>query len=247
VERSGAYDGISTAYADLVGQDPSKRFVQYPWALAQVPAQLSGMRILDIGCGEGSLARMIARRGALVCGYDNSIAQIHRASLEERKERLGIEYIHADPVDVLEKAPPQPFDIALSVAVLHYARDRAHLEAFFSSTYRLVKSGGHFAALVSNAGFLRFGQTIYNRRYCREPDGRLRVDFLDATGIRCSAVYSDFSRTDYETSAFEAGWGKFTWCPVKVTEEGKRELGGFWNGFEEDCPYAGFTVVKRPD
>lgn len=238
------YDKISTAYADLVGHDPSKRFAQYPWALTQLPAQLSGMRILDIGCGEGSLARILARRGAVVCGYDNSMAQISQARLAEEKEPLGIEYIHADPVDIVGKLSTAQFDIAISVAVLHYAVDRNHLESFFSSTYQLVKPGGFFAALVMNSDFKRYGEIRYNRIYRRLSDGRVQADFLDATGIRCTAEYLDFTRKDYEESAVLAGWKDFTLYPVKVTEEGRATMGGFWDGFEEDCPYAGFRVVK---
>ncbi|MBK5275596.1 MAG: methyltransferase domain-containing protein [Desulfuromonadales bacterium] len=238
------YDKISTAYADLVVQDPSKRFAQYPWALAQLPSQVCGLRILDIGCGEGSLARVLARSGAFVCGYDNSIEQIRQARLEEKKEPLGIEYIHADPIDIVGKAPISPFDISISVAVLHYATDRTHLEAFFSSTYQLVKPGGFFAALVMNSDFKRYEQKLYNRIYRRQPGGRLQADFLDATGVRCTADYLDFTHANYEETAALTGWKDFTWCPVKVTDEGKAELGSFWDGFEEDCPYAGFRVVK---
>ncbi|OQX18223.1 MAG: hypothetical protein BWK76_08225 [Desulfobulbaceae bacterium A2] len=238
------YDKISTAYAEFVGQDPSKRFVQFPWAIEQLPQQVRGIRILDIGCGEGSLARVLARRGAVVCGYDNSIVQIRQALKEEKREPIGIEYIHADPLDIVGKATTAPFDIAISVTVLHYALDRTHLEAFFSSTYQLVKPGGFFAALVMNAEFKRYGQRLYNRRYLRQPDGHLCVDFCDSTGTRCSANYFNFKRMDYEEFAERTGWINLTWCPVRVTEEGKAEMGSFWDGFEEDCPYAGFRVMK---
>ncbi|MCX7176049.1 MAG: class I SAM-dependent methyltransferase [Proteobacteria bacterium] len=238
------YDAISTAWADLVDHDESKRFVQYPWALAQLPPQVRGMRVLDIGCGEGSFTRMMARTGAVVCAYDNSIEQIRQARLEEEREPLGIKYVHADPVDIVAIILCSPFDFAIAVTVLHYATDQAQLDEFFLSTYQLLKPGGHFAALVMNPDFMRFGQVLYNRRYFREPDGSLGADFIDAAGVRCTAFYSDFSRADYEESATRTGWKDFTWCPIKVTPEGRAELGAFWDGFEEDCPYAGFRVVK---
>jgi len=241
------YDKISTDWADLVVLDPSKRFVQYPWALAHMPQVLQGVRVLDIGCGEGSLARILARGGAVVCGYDNSLRQIAHACWEEERHPLGIEYIHADPVDIVEKSSGAPFDIAISVAVLHYALDRTHLEAFFESTYRLVKPGGFFAALVMNGNFKRYGQRLYNRRYSHQPDGRIHAEFFDDTGVRCSADYSDFSLRDYEESSTLAGWKDFAWVPVKVTDEGRAELGSFWDGFEMDCPYAGFRAEKTAE
>ncbi len=238
------YDAISEEYADLVLDDPSKRFVQYPWALAQVPLPPKGLRILDVGCGEGSLARMLTQKGAQVCGYDNSAAQIERAIQIDAVNPLGIEYIIADPCEILAKCPTDRFDIALSTAVLHYARDTAHLTTFFSSTYRMLKPGGLFAALICNPEFRRYDQRIYNRLYAHEPQGRLRVDFYDAGRKRCSAYYSDFSTADYENAARNAGWGSLSWCSITVTEEGRDSLGSFWDGFEEDCPYVGIRCTK---
>lgn len=240
-----AYDSISVDYAELVGHDPAKLYVQYPWAIAQLPVEINGLRILDIGCGEGSLARILAGKGGTLYGYDNSIAQIRQARKAEERRPLGIAYLHADPSNVAEKTSPILFDFALSTSVLHYARDQDHLAAFFSSTWQLLSAGDTFAALVFNPDFRRFDQRIYNRQYSREPNGRLRVDFFDSNQKRCSAFYSDFSRFDYEHAASANGWTAFTWTAVEISRKGREDLGNFWLGFEEDCPYAAFRVTKR--
>jgi SAM-dependent methyltransferase len=238
------FDNICKIFASYVVRDPIKQFVQYPWAVAQLPPHLRGLKILDIGCGEGSLARTLAKKGALVCGYDISIEQIRRARLEEEKESLGIEYIHADQANIIQKVHSESFDIALAVNVLHYAPNRNHLEMFFSSTYQIVKPGSLFVALVMNPGFKRFGQKIYNRRYRRKPNGRIYVDFFDEKTKIFSVFHSDFTWADYHEAATRTGWEKLTRYPVKVTDEGENRLGLFWNGFEEDCPYAGFSAIK---
>lgn len=244
MKRRVTYDAISAAYSDLVDQDPSKKYVQYPWGQLQLPALPCGIRVLDVGCGEGSLARMLARKGAVVFGYDNSITQIEKAHSIQKREPLKIDYVRADPRDIVGMAPSSAFDEALSISVLHYATDLDHLNAFYSSTYQLVKPGGHFAALFFNPDFKRFDEIIYNRRYCREANGLLRVDFFDNRQQRCSAHYLDFKRSDYEAAASANGWTEFEWTAVGIAEEGRERLGDFWAGFEDDCPYAGFRVKK---
>lgn len=245
MENAAPYDAFSDAYADLVRQDPLKRFVQYPWAIEQLENRVQGSHILDVGCGEGALSRMLARMGARISGYDISGAQIESARSIEAADPLGIVYIHADQFTILGKTPMATSDFAVAVAVLHYASDRKELAAFFSSTLQLLHPGGQFAALVCNPDFRRFDQRIYNRRFSREDDGRLRVDFFDDVRLLCSADYTDFSKADYESAATTAGWATFEWRPVRVTTEGKEKLGDFWKGFEEDCPYAGL-VVRKP-
>lgn len=240
-----SYDSISNEWAEFVSQDPSKRYVQYPWALRQLEGRIQGSQILDIGCGEGSLARILAQRGACVHGYDNSTGQISQARVAEEACRQGIEYALADPRDIAEKISPSRFDSAIAIAVLHYAIDQDHLEAFFSSTYQLLSPGAIFIALVFNPNFKRLGRLVYNRRYSREPDGQVRVDFTENDRIRCSVRHAHFSISDYESAARATGWGDLEWSPVTVSQEGKESLGDFWKDFEEDCPYTGFKVYRR--
>src|SRR4249920_1220864 len=44
-------------------------------ALLATVGPVRGLRILDIGCGEGHLARALAEQGARVTGYDPFIAE----------------------------------------------------------------------------------------------------------------------------------------------------------------------------
>lgn len=244
-ENENPYEAISDLYAGLVGEDPSKRFVQFPWALAQLAGKIRGARILDIGCGEGLLARILAQQGATVLGYDPAPSQIDLARRAEAEEPLGIQYLLAAPRDIVGEISSRRFDVAVAVTVLHYAADLDHLSTFFSSTYQLLEPGGMFVALVTNPDFKRFGVRAYNRLYSREPDGTIRVDFFKDGQLSCSAGYVDFSRADYEAAAAAAGWSStLEWLPVGVTKEGVDKLGDFWEGFEDDCPYAGFRIAK---
>ncbi len=88
---SSQYDLISSVYSGLINIDPSKQYVQYPEAL-RLLGSLEGKFVLDVGCGNGILSRIMARRGAKVVGYDISEEQIRLALEEEKINPLGIRY-----------------------------------------------------------------------------------------------------------------------------------------------------------
>ena len=71
------YDNeIADSYVALLGdtvQDPGTA------ALLDLLGDVSGMRVLDLPCGEGRVARELARCGAHVVGVDLSTAMLARA------------------------------------------------------------------------------------------------------------------------------------------------------------------------
>tara|TARA_B000000441_G_scaffold53320_1_gene35516 strand:+ start:177 stop:557 length:381 start_codon:yes stop_codon:yes gene_type:complete len=58
---------------------------------------LSGVRILDIGCGGGLLSEPMARMGASVTGIDASDKNIKIAKLHSKKNKLKINYLCSSP------------------------------------------------------------------------------------------------------------------------------------------------------
>ena len=55
-----------------------------------------GKEILDLGCGNGYLARRLAREGARVTAIDSSLRMIKNAQARDPKNTLKITYIHTD-------------------------------------------------------------------------------------------------------------------------------------------------------
>src|ERR1700719_1141544 len=53
---------------------------------------LSGLRVLDIGCGAGLLCEPLTRLGAQVIGVDPSASNIAAAKLHAEKGHLSIDY-----------------------------------------------------------------------------------------------------------------------------------------------------------
>ena len=236
------YDKFSAEYASLTQVDPAKRFIQYPEAL-KLLGKVENKKILDIGCGNGTLTRMLARRGAIVVGYDPSIRQIEEAQKLEQEETLGIRYFAADKPPNL---PGYKFDKVVSVMVLLYASDQKNLREIFSYAQKALVRNGSFISITFNPGYKRLGEIAYNRRFSKTDNGKIQVEFIDENGkITMSAKFSDFSIADYERAAKEAGFSKQDWIKLNITPEGKTEKGNsFWEKFENDPPYIGIKVIK---
>jgi 2-polyprenyl-3-methyl-5-hydroxy-6-metoxy-1,4-benzoquinol methylase len=79
--------------------DFSKRHLVNP-VLLRMLGDVSGRRVLDAGCGNGYLARMLARLGAHVTGVEPATALFDFAVGAEEADPLGIRYVKADLCDL---------------------------------------------------------------------------------------------------------------------------------------------------
>ncbi len=98
---------------------------------------LTGMRLLDIGCGGGLLSEPMARLGADVVGADPSETNIVVAKLHAERTGLKIDY-RAETAEQLQERG-ETFDIILNMEVVEHVAD---VELFLKSCCRMVKPGG---------------------------------------------------------------------------------------------------------
>jgi SAM-dependent methyltransferase len=83
-----------------------------------MPADLSGKRVLDIGCNEGYFCAVAAKRGATkVTGLDVETKALDFARTHYAD--LNIEFIRSG----WDKLPDGPFDLVLWTSAMHYERD----------------------------------------------------------------------------------------------------------------------------
>jgi SAM-dependent methyltransferase len=101
-----------------------------------------GERILDVGCGEGTLTRKIVERGATVLGIDNSAEMIAAARAN------GIDALLLDAADMQFFGE---FDAAFSNATLHWVLEK---EQAARAIFRALKAGGRFAGEMGGEGNL---------------------------------------------------------------------------------------------
>jgi trans-aconitate methyltransferase len=99
-----------------------------------------GERILDAGCGEGTLTRKIIERGATVLGIDNSPEMIAAARAK------GIDAVLMDVADMTFTSE---FDAAFSNATLHWVLDK---EQAARAIFRALKSSARFAGEMGGEG-----------------------------------------------------------------------------------------------
>ncbi|MDC3187558.1 bifunctional 2-polyprenyl-6-hydroxyphenol methylase/3-demethylubiquinol 3-O-methyltransferase UbiG [Candidatus Pelagibacter sp.] len=97
---------------------------------------LSGINILDIGCGGGLLSEPMCRLGANITGIDASIKNIKIAKLHANKNRLKINYICSSP----EKLKiTKKFDVILNMEIVEHVED---ISFFLKSCSKLLKKNG---------------------------------------------------------------------------------------------------------
>lgn len=102
-----------------------------------------GERVLDIGCGEGTLTKKIIERGATVLGVDNSPEMIAAARAN------GIDAVLLDVADMTFSIE---FDAAFSNATLHWILEK---EQAARAIFRALKAGGRFAGEMGGEGNLQ--------------------------------------------------------------------------------------------
>jgi 2-polyprenyl-3-methyl-5-hydroxy-6-metoxy-1,4-benzoquinol methylase len=107
-----AWDDAADVWEDFVetGKDWYRLGVHGP-ALLRACGDVKGLRVLDLGCGQGYFSRLLAEVGAEVTGVDLSEKQIEYALKHEREQPLGIEYLVLDATSIAERWPAQSFDL----------------------------------------------------------------------------------------------------------------------------------------
>lgn len=75
--------------------DLIRKYLLNPTIFAML-GDVKDKRILDAGCGQGYLCRLLARKGANVTGVEPSEAFYRYAVQREESELLGIRYVQAD-------------------------------------------------------------------------------------------------------------------------------------------------------
>ena len=165
------YDAIAGAYKD----SKQLSFRQYieEYTLSQILGDISGVKALDLACGEGFYTRKLKRAGAgEVLGVDVSAEMIRLAEAEERERPTGCRYLNQDAAAlVLDK----PVDLVVAMYLLNYARDADELLRFVRAAYGALKPGGRFVGFNDNV-LNASGGTVSYARYGFEKEYTGRVE-----------------------------------------------------------------------
>ena len=97
---------------------------------------LSGLKILDIGCGGGLITEPMSRLGANITGIDASEKNIKIAKAHLKKNKLKINYKCASPENLNQK---ENFDVILNLEIIEHVED---VELFLEKSSKLLKKDG---------------------------------------------------------------------------------------------------------
>jgi 2-polyprenyl-3-methyl-5-hydroxy-6-metoxy-1,4-benzoquinol methylase len=134
----------------LASLDPdggfAKRHLLNP-AIFRLLGDISNKRILDAGCGQGYLSRLMAERGADVVGIEPATALFDYAVEREEQLRHGISYV---PADLAEMPDLGVFDVVIASMVFSAIPDwRPAMKACVDA----LRAGGHFIFTLNHPCF----------------------------------------------------------------------------------------------
>jgi trans-aconitate methyltransferase len=210
----------------------------------------AGNRVLDLGCGAGdftaSLVPLVAPGGAVV-GVDVSPSQVDHA----RAHHPDAEFLVGRAQDVGALFPSASFDLAVSIATLHWVPD-ADQPAVLAGVASVLRSGGTLRIDMGGAGQIAaarevidavsasFGGPASPWYFPSAPAYRARLEAAGFTVGRAALVRQRRSFPD--AAAFE-GWLRSQILPAYFPGVAPERR----DAFADACLTTGLERLRRDD
>ena len=141
------------------------------------------VRIADLGAGDGTLSRLLARQAESVHCVDNSprMVQVGRA-LAKKEQLRNLTYVLGN----IEKVPlaDRSIDLALLSQALHHAENPRQA---LSEAFRILKPGGRLLILDLRAHRFEKARELYADRWLGFKENELH-DWIEEAGFSQSEV-----------------------------------------------------------
>ncbi|MFD8110215.1 class I SAM-dependent methyltransferase [Streptomyces microflavus] len=234
------FDALGDAYERSAVELPFRDLLENH-SVRQTVGDVTGLTVLDLGCGSGIYTRRLAAWGAeRVTGIDVSEGMLAAGQEREDAQPAGVTYLHRDA------ARPDPTgdpllngtcDLVISVYVLCYAVTEQDLTGFFTTARQALKPDGRLVAVTLNPHYGRgvpyyagYGFTLTQHE---EREGAPVT--LDATlpgGQSMSVTARWWSHSAYEKAASAAGFSLPSWTAPTVSERGVNQYGSeYWSAY----------------
>ena len=176
-------------------------------------APLTGLRVLDLGCGGGLLSEPLARLGANVLGVDASQGNVAAARRHAADEGVSVTYRMGEPDATLHEE--ERFDVVLALEVVEHVND---VDAFVATAARCVAPGGMLFASTIDRTWKSFLLAIVGAEYLLRvlPRGThqwqrfVRPVELAAAVDRAGLVQTDLRGMRYLPLVHRAAWTRST-------------------------------------
>lgn len=146
--RDETWDTIAEWYTQHVVGSAMHDFAR-DTLLAALPPDLTGLNVLDLGCGEGTITRALAARGATAVGIDPAARMIAHARSTEDAAPAGVAYTIDDGC-TLATVASESLDWVTAGLSLNNVPD---LDAAIASARRVLLPHGRFAFTIPHPCF----------------------------------------------------------------------------------------------
>lgn len=124
-------------------------------------APVSGLKVLDVGCGGGILSEELAKRGGKVSGIDMGDAQLDAARMHAIESGLSINY-QKIPVEELATQQTGQYDLVTCMEMLEHVPDPGSI---INACADLVRPGGWVVFSTINRTPKAFAMAIVGVEY----------------------------------------------------------------------------------
>lgn len=124
------------------------------------PKPLSGVNVLDVGCGGGLICEPFARMGANVTGLDPSATAISAAKHHAEQQNLSINYQNQTIETYAEST--HAFDVVTMLEVIEHV---ANVQTFLEMGVKCLRPGGLLIISTLNRTLKSFGLAIVGAEY----------------------------------------------------------------------------------
>ncbi|HVF14922.1 MAG TPA: class I SAM-dependent methyltransferase [Acidimicrobiales bacterium] len=217
---------------------------------------VSGLSVLDVGCGAGLYTRLLRERGARqAVGLDAAENMITYARSREAEEGRGIQYVVDD---VTNAAAHGPVDVVTAIYVLPYASDADSYCAMAKGIYDALQPGGRLVAMPlaptvcyePDDYYRPYGFTLHPDRADHQglesvPDfAPLRLRTVPEE-IPLDVVAYHLSSATQEQLLWKVGFSSLTWHRPEASAEGIDRFGAaFWQDYLDRPHSAPLVCVK---
>jgi ubiquinone/menaquinone biosynthesis C-methylase UbiE len=211
-------------------------------ALFSLIDSVEGKKVIDAGCGEGYLSRMLAKSGGTVTGVDYSEKMIELAT-NKTPEELKITFKHGN-CEELSFLSDKSFDLIVSNMVIH---DLSNYEKAIHEMHRLLVDGGSFVFSIPHPCFVTPGSGWVKSDTGEKLYWKVDNYFYEGTYDQIFPIDQEekfliFHRTlsSYVNTIIQAGFQIVEMIEPKPSEEMLVK----YPSFEEDFRCSDFLVFK---
>ncbi len=201
--------------------------------------EVDGKHILDAGCGEGYLSRILVKKGAIVTAVDFSQKMLDIA-MERTPQQLPVQFFHGNCENLAFLADNQ-FDRIVSNMVL---QDLEDYRATIREMYRLLKPNSTFIFSILHPCFVTPNSGWIRHEQLEQQYWKVQRYFYEGVYQQLAAdppiVLFHRTLTSYVEAITEAGFH----IEKIVEPRPSQEMLEKYPQFEEDLHCADFIVFK---